>query len=200
MYYRPGLDDHGLPHDPFKAIVSPRPIGWISTCDSQGRANLAPYSFFNGISDDPPMVMFCTSGKKPGIDEEKDSLVNIRETAEFCVSFVPKSLGAAMNVSTRHYPHGEDEFQQAGLEKGAPNQVNVPFVKVSPAAFECRLFKTIDLPGTTTMIIGQVIGIHIDTAHIRDGIFDVTSYQPLARLGYNDYTAVTEAFPIERPK
>ncbi|MCP5086527.1 MAG: flavin reductase family protein [Rhodobacteraceae bacterium] len=200
MFYRPGVDDHGLPHNPFKAIVSPRPIGWISTCDAEGRANLAPYSFFNGISDDPPMVMFCVSGPKVGIDEEKDSLVNIRQTGEFCVNFVAKALSEAMNISTGHYPHGDDEFFRAGLEKGPSNQISVPFVQTAPAAFECKLFQLVDLPGTSTMVIGEVVGIHIDAKHIRDGKLDVTSYQPLARLGYQDYTAVKDVFSINRPK
>ncbi len=117
MFYRPGLDDHGLPHNPFKAIVSPRPIGWISTRDNTGRDNLAPYSFFNGINDDPPMIMFCTSGPKMELSEEKDSLVNIRDTGEFCVNFVSYALRNAMNISTGHYPRGDDEFTRAGLKK-----------------------------------------------------------------------------------
>ena len=200
MFYRPGLDDHGLPHNPFKAIVSPRPIGWISTLDARGRANLAPYSYFNAINDDPPMVMYSTSGPKVGRDEEKDNLVNIRATAEFCVNIVSHALSSAMNITSGHYAHGEDEFARAGLEKGKPVEVSVPFVKSAPAALECRLHKIVDLPGTATMVIGQVVGIHIDESHIKGGILDVTSYQPLARLGYADYTAVSEVFSIRRPK
>ena len=106
MFYRPEIDNHGLPHNPFKAIVAPRPVGWISTLDQDGNANLAPYSFFNGVQDIPPMVMYSTTGRKLGIDEEKDSLTNIRETGEFCVSIVSFDLQDAMNISSAHKPRG----------------------------------------------------------------------------------------------
>jgi len=200
MFYRPGQDSHGLPHNPFKAIVSPRPIGWISTRNAAGQDNLAPYSFFNGINDAPPMVMFCTSGQKLGIDEEKDSLVNIRHSGEFCVNFVSFAMRDAMSLSSGHYPHGTDEFEIAGLEKSTPRIVAPPFIKQSPAAFECKLFKFVDLPGAATMVIGEVVGIHIREEHLVNGIFDVTSYQPMARLGYKDYSVVREVFSLDRPK
>ena len=199
MFYRPG-EDHGLPHNPFKAVVSPRPIGWISTRDKEGRDNLAPYSFFNGINDDPPMIMFCTSGEKLGIAEEKDSLVNIRNSQEFCVNFVSYDMRDAMNISSGHYEHGKDEFALAGLDKGEAKEINAPYVGQSPAVFECRLFDIIDLPGSAKMVIGKVVGVHLRDEHIRDGIFDVTSYQPLARLGYRDYSVVRDVFSLERPK
>jgi flavin reductase (DIM6/NTAB) family NADH-FMN oxidoreductase RutF len=200
MFYRPTLDKHGLPHDPFKAIVSPRPIGWISTLDAQGHANLAPYSFFNGVSDQPPMIMYSTTGPKIGSDDQKDSLTNILETGEFCVSIVSAALADAMNVSSTHFPRGVDEFDRAGLAK-APGKVNkVPFVRDAPAAFECTLFKVIDLPGPARMVIGEVVGVHLDDAHLKNGIFDVTSYQPLARLGYQDYTTVSRVFALKRPE
>ena len=200
MFYRPEIDPMPLPYNPFKAIVAPRPIGWISTVNAKGEVNLAPYSFFNGISDKPPMVMYATSGTKLDIPEEKDSLVNIRANGEFCVSIVSYALRDAMNVSSAHYPHGQDEFELAGLEKGASQVVAPPFVAASPAAFECKLFKEIELPGGATVVIGEVVGVHIQDQYLKDGLLDVAAYQPLARLGYRDYSAVTEVFPLNRPE
>lgn len=199
MFYRPGQDDHGLPHNPFKTIVAPRPIGWISTVDETGQANLAPYSFFNGIQDEPPMVMYSTTGRKIGRDEEKDSLLNIRTTGEFCVSIVSSALQDAMNISSGHYAPNEDEFAAAGLAKGTSQVVKAPFVADAPVSMECKLFKEIELPGHAFMVIGEVVGIHIRDEHIKDGLLDITSYKPLARLGYRDYTAVTETFSLNRP-
>ena len=163
MFYRPGHEDHGLPHNPFKAIVAPRPIGWISTLGPDGSANLAPYSFFNGVADDPPMVMYSTTGAK---------------------------IGRAP---------GEDEYTLAGLTKGTPNVIKAPFVAEAPASLECKLFKEIELPGGAVMVLGEVVGVHIQDAHIIDGILDVTTYQPMARLGYRDYAAVSETFSLNRP-
>lgn len=199
MFYRPGLDDHGLPHNPFKAIVAPRPIGWISTLDAQGRANLAPYSFFNGVGDNPPMVMFSTTGGKIGREEAKDSLTNIRATGEFCASIVSSALRDQMNLSSGHYAPGEDEFAIAGLTKGESQVVKPPFVAEAPVGMECRLFKEVALPGEAWVIFGEVVGIHIRDEHLKDGLLDVAGYQPLARLGYRDYTAVTDLFSLNRP-
>ena len=199
MYYSTDKNDHGLPHNPFKAIVAPRPIGWISTIDAQGRANLAPYSFFNAFSDTPPMVGFSADGSKAGLDEAKDSPSIIRETGEFCVNIVSYALRDAMNISSGNYPRGQDEFELAGLTKGRSQIVAAPYVAESPAALECKLFEMVDLPGSYTLIIGRVVGVHINDAYIRDGLLDVTSYQPLARLGYRDYSAVKEVFPLNRP-
>lgn len=199
MFYRPGIDDHGLPHNPFKAIVAPRPIGWISTLDGQGRANLAPYSFFNGVGDDPPMVMFSTTGHKVGIDGEKDTITNIRETGEFCHSVVPLALKDQMNLSSGHYPGDEDEFTVAGLTKGASRVVKPPFVAESPVSLECRLFKEVALPGQAWVIFGEVVGVHIREDVLKDGLLDVTTYQPLTRLGYRDYAVFSEVFSLNRP-
>lgn len=199
MFYRPGTDDHGLPHNPFKAIVSPRPIGWISTLDEQGRANLAPYSFFNAVGDSPPMVVFSTSGRKADGNGEKDSLANIRKTKQFCVNIVSYALKDAMNITSGSYPQGEDEFELAGLEKGQSKMIAAPFVKSAPAALECVFHSEIELPGNSTLVLGQVVGIHLDPKHIRDGVFDVTSYRPLARLGYHDYAVISELFALARP-
>lgn len=198
MFYRPS-EGHGLPHNPFKAIVAPRPIGWISTVDEDGRANLAPYSFFNGVGDEPPMVMYSTTGPKVGRAEVKDSLTNIRATGEFCVSIVSSALRDAMNVSSGHYAPGDDEFEMAGLTKGASQVVAPPFVAEAPVGMECKLHQIVELPGDATVVFGEVVGIHIRDEHLKDGLLDVTSYQPLARLGYRDYTAVTEVFSLNRP-
>ncbi|MBE9477584.1 MAG: flavin reductase family protein [Proteobacteria bacterium] len=200
MFYRPNIDDHGLPHNPFKAIVSPRPIGWISTLNSDGIANLAPYSFFNGIQDEPPMVMFSVTGNKAEIAEPKDSLLNIQDTGEFCVNIVSDALKHAMNITSEHFAHGVDEFEKADLEKGAPQVINAPFVAASPVAMECRLHKIIALPGNGHMVLGEVVCIHIRDEHLKNGLLDVTSYIPMARLGYRDYTAVHDVFSLNRPE
>ena len=200
MFYRPGVDGHGLPHDPFKALIAPRPIGWISTVDPEGRANLAPYSFFNGVSEKPPMVMYANTGVKPGVAERKDTLANIRATGEFVVNIVPLALRDAMNTSSGIYPPDEDEFELAGLGKAPCRVIAAPRVAEAPAALECRLWKVIDLPGPSdAMVIGEVVGIHIDEKILRDGLVDVTIYQPLSRLGYFYYAAVSEVFPMRRP-
>lgn len=200
MFYRPGLDDHGLPHNPFKAMVAPRPIGWISTVGADGSVNLAPYSFFNALSDNPPMVMFSNTGTKPDRDGAKDSVSNIRETGEFATSVVGLALRAPMNASSGPYEAGVDEFDVAGLEKAPCELIAPPRVKGAAGSFECRLWKIVDLPGpSNVMVIGEVVGIHIDEAFLTDGIFDVTKVQPLSRLGYRDYAAVTEVFSLNRP-
>jgi flavin reductase (DIM6/NTAB) family NADH-FMN oxidoreductase RutF len=201
MFYRPGIDGHGLPYNPFKAIVSPRPIGWISSLDAQGRANLAPYSFFNALADRPPMVMYSSNGTKPKLAEGKDSLANIRETGEFVVNIVSYALRDRMNVSSAHYPAGEDEFARAGLTPLPSRVVRPPRVGEAPASLECRVWKIVELPGeANVMVIGEVVGVHIDDAMLVDGRLDVTRYAPLARLGYRDYAAVREVFALDRPE
>lgn len=200
MFYRPGIDPHGLPHNPFKAIVSPRPIGWISTLDAEGLPNLAPYSFFNAIADEPPMVCYSSTGAKNRAGEGKDTVANIRATGEFVVNIVSLALRDAMNASSAPLPHGSDEFDAAGLEKARCEVVAPPRVKAAPASLECRLWKTIDLPGPANiLVIGEVVGVHIDEAVLREGVFDVTLYQPLSRLGYRDYASVAEVFSLSRP-
>lgn len=200
MFYRPNIDDHGLPHNPFKAIVSPRPIGWISTLDGNGTANLAPYSFFNALSDNPPMVMFSNTGAKPDQPYAKDSVANIRATGEFVANIVSFDLKDKMNATSAPLDADVDEFEHAGLEKAACKVIKPPRVAASPAALECKLFKIIDLPGeNNVMVIGEVVGIHLDDSAIVNGIFDVTTYNPLARLGYRDYTTVRDLFPLKRP-
>lgn len=201
MFYRPGIDEHGLPHNPFKAMISPRPIGWISTLGSNGRANLAPYSFFNAISDAPPMVMFCSSGAKEDREKSKDSVSNILETKEFVCNIASTALKDAMNKSSGDYSADTDEFDLAGLEKADCNMVSVPRIAAAPGALECKLWKTIDLIAPNSiMVIGEVVGVHIDDAMLKNGIFDVTAYQPLTRLGYMDYASITDVFSLKRPE
>lgn len=200
MFYRPGLDPHGLPHNPFKAMVSPRPIGWISSVDAQGRANLAPYSFFNALADAPPLVMFSSTGTKPDQPYAKDSVANIRATGEFVCNIVGFDMKDGMNTSSAGLATGEDEFAAAQLEKAPSQLVTPPRVAGVPGALECRLWKIIELPGEANhMVIGEVVGIYIDEAMLRDGLFDVTRYSPVARLGYRDYAAVHEVFALNRP-
>lgn len=201
MFYRPNIDEHGLPHNPFKAIVSPRPIGWISTVDTDGRPNLAPYSFFNAVTDNPPMVMFSSTGAKPDQAYAKDSVANIRDTGEFVVNIVSLELKDQMNKSSGTLAAEVNEFEHAGIVKADCNVVKAPRVAASPASLECKLFKIVDLPGANNVVVlGEVVGIHLDDTVIVNGIFDVTRYTPLARLGYKDYTSVTDVFSLDRPK
>lgn len=199
MFYR-AEDGHGLPHNPFKAIISPRPIAWISTIDAAGTANLAPYSFFNGISDAPMQVMFASTGTKPDQDGTKDTVANIRATGEFCVNVVSDALTQAMNVSTAGFDKDVDEFQKAGLTAAHCNTIGCPRVLEAPASLECRMDQIITLKGQSNfMVIGEVTGVHLRDDCVVDGIFDVTTYQPLARLGYRDYAKVSEVFSLARP-
>jgi flavin reductase (DIM6/NTAB) family NADH-FMN oxidoreductase RutF len=200
MFYRPGLDDHGLSHNPFKALIAPRPIGWFSTLDADGRVNLAPYSFFNAVSDKPPMLMYCNTANKIPSGERKDTLANIRATGEFVHHVVSRAMAEAMNATSGHYPAEEDEFERAGLEKAPCNLVAPPRIAGVPAALECRLWKIVDLPAEGDyMVLGEVVGIHIDESILRDGRVDLTLFQPLSRLGYRDYSAVEHVFSLKRP-
>ncbi|MEP5758282.1 MAG: flavin reductase family protein, partial [Litoreibacter sp.] len=161
MYYETSKNDHGLPHNPFKAIVAPRPIGWISTIDKEGRPNLAPYSFFNGIGDTPPMVMFASTGFK-------DSAANIAETDEFVCNMASYDLRDAMNISSAPLEHGVSEFERAGLEMAPSKLVKAPRVAAAYTALECKHLKTVrmqDLEGKDTqswVTFGQVVAVHID--------------------------------------
>jgi len=191
MFYRPE-DGHGLPHNPFNAIVSPRPIGWIATRGATGD-NLAPYSFFNAVAYDPPQVMFASTGRK-------DSLANIEAAGVFAVNIVGYALRDAMNVTSGSYPPGSDEFALAGLDKAECETIDCPRVAAAPAALECRLTEVVTLKGKGNfLILGEVTGIHISDDCLSDGRFDVTRYQPLARGGYKDYSVVREVFEMTRP-
>ncbi len=200
MFYRPGVESHGLPHNPFNAIVTPRPIGWISSRDGEGRDNLAPYSFFNAVAYTPPQVMFASTGAKPDRGDTKDSVANIRETGVFCVNIVPYALRDAMNATSGTHPRARDEFALAGLEKAACETIPCARVAAAPANLECRLTEIVTLRGAANfLVLGEVTGVHMRDDCLRDGRFDVTAYQPLARLGYRDYTHVTALFELKRP-
>ncbi|MCK0119194.1 flavin reductase family protein [Loktanella sp. F6476L] len=199
MFYEP-KNGHGLPHNPFNAIVTPRPIGWISTRGADGKDNLAPYSFFNAVAYTPPQVMFSSTSAKPDRDGTKDSVANIRETGVFVVNVVSYALKDAMNVTSGPWDKDQDEFGLAELEKAESNTINCPRVAASPAALECKLTQIVDLAGDyNTMIIGEVTGVHMDDACLKDGMFDVTAFTPLSRLGYKDYSTVRDLFSLTRP-
>lgn len=204
MFYRTA-DGHGLPHDPFKALVVPRPIGWVSSRDRDGTANLAPYSFFNGCGDAPPMVMFAQTGRKTREEREKDSIANIRETGVFACNLVGAAHAAAMNDSSGSYAAEEDEFARAGLAAVACETIDAPRVADAPAVLECRLVRILDdLPSwkahaANIMVIGEVTGVHLRDDVLVEGRVDVLKFQPVARLGYMDYATVTEAWEMRRP-
>ena len=199
-FYEPSKG-HGLPHNPFKAIVAPRPIGWISSIDLQGRVNLAPYSFFNAFAETPPVIGFCTSG------ERKDSVNNIDATGEFVANFVGAELAQEMNITSVTLAPGEDEMKLAGLESAPCSLVKVPRVARAIAALECKLIQTIRLTDArgnqidTWLTYGEVVGIHINDEFLKDGIFDTAAARPLGRCGYRgDYVEVNTLFEMIRPK
>lgn len=203
MFYEPAKKNHGLSVDPFKAVVVPRPIGWITTVDAQGRVNLAPFSFYNGVSDMPPMVMFCPGGSY-GSTRAKHSLLNAKATGEFVVNMVSEKLKDAMNATAAPVEAGVDEMALAGLAAAPSTLVKPPRVAASPVALECKLYQVVDLPGDGSdtpyaIVIGTVLGIHIDDAIIKDGRVDVLAFRPLARLGYSEYTTVDNVWRMRRP-
>ncbi len=199
MFYRPE-DGHGLPHNPFNAVVTPRPIGWISTRGADGRDNLAPYSFFNAVAYVPPQVMFASTSTKADRGDTKDSVANIRETGVFCVNVVAYDMRDAMNRTSGPWDREVDEFADAGIERIACETIACARVAHAPAALECRLTQIVQLPGEANFVtFGEVTGVHLRDDCLRDGQFDVTRFQPLARLGYRDYARVTEVFSLARP-
>ncbi len=199
MFYEP-KNGHGLPHNPFNAVITPRPIAWISTRDTNGRDNLAPYSFFNGVAYAPPQVMFASTSAKADRDMGKDSLDNINTTGVFCVHIVDEALTNAMNVSSGAYPREVDEFDQAGLKKTPCTLINCARITAAPAALECKLTKITRLPGDENHVcFGEVIGVHLNETCMVDGIFDPTPKGILARMGYRNYAVVREQFALKRP-
>ncbi|SMO76283.1 flavin reductase family protein [Ruegeria faecimaris] len=199
MFYRPE-DGHGLPHNPFNAIITPRPIGWISTRGADGTNNLAPYSFFNGVAYTPPQVMFASTGTKADQDGGKDSIANIEATGVFCVNVVAHAHRDAMNASSAALPKHVDEFKHAGLTAIECETIPCARVEGAPAALECKLTQIVTLPGQANRVVfGEVTGVHLHDDHMRDGKFDVTSFKPLARLGYRDYSVASELFSLSRP-
>jgi len=199
MFYHPMQGDHGLPFDPFKAIVAPRPIGWISSLDAEGRPNLAPYSFFNAVSAQPHIVMFSSAG-------EKDSVANVEATGDFVCNLATWDLREAMNETSASLPHGVSEFSAAGLEMALSRTVKAPRVAAAVAALECKHLKSeriVDLTGQwsgSIIVFGEVTGVYIDDKYIRDGRFDMSDVRTIARCGYRDYAVVDELFEMARPK
>jgi flavin reductase (DIM6/NTAB) family NADH-FMN oxidoreductase RutF len=195
----------GLAFNPFKAVVAPRPIGWVTTVDRMGVVNLAPYSFFNAVSSDPPMVFYGANGTHDADGGEKDSLRNVRENGEFVCNLVTWELLHQMNDTATPAPHGVDEMETVGLARLPSRLVKPPRVAASPAHLECKLHQLVELPADprsgkrNVMVIGQVVAIHIDDAYIVNGRFDTARAQPVARLGYLDYAVVTKAFEVKRP-
>lgn len=199
MFYRPA-DGHGLPHNPFNAIVSPRPIGWISTRDASGRNNLAPYSFFNAVAYVPPQVMFASTSAKEDRGDTKDSVANIRETGVFCVNIVEYAMRDIMNASSAALPADVDEFDHAGVAQTPCSEIDCARVANAPAALECRMTQVIKIEGAHNYVVfGEVVGVHIRDDTLVNGRFDVTTFSPLSRMGYRDYTRVTEVFELARP-
>jgi flavin reductase (DIM6/NTAB) family NADH-FMN oxidoreductase RutF len=198
VFYEP-VNGHGLPHDPFKAIVAPRPIGWISTISRQGALNLAPYSFFNAISSRPPLVLFSSDG-------EKDSSTFARETGEFVVNLVGRALVDKMNASAIDAPRGVSEFGFAELTPAPSRLIKPPRVSEAPAALECKvteIFRPKSIDGSESenvVVVGQVVGVHIDDAMLTEGLFDVVKAGNVSRLGYMDYAAISETFAMRRPR
>jgi flavin reductase (DIM6/NTAB) family NADH-FMN oxidoreductase RutF len=199
MFYRPE-EGHGLPHNPFNAIVTPRPIGWISTRGRDGHDNLAPYSFFNAVAYVPPQVMFASTSAKDDRGDTKDSVAQIRETGVFCVNVVEYAMRDVMNVSSGAWAREVDEFEKAGIEKTECDTIPCARVAHAPANLECRLTQIVQLPGAANFaVFGEVTGVHMRDDCLVEGRFDVTRFQPLARLGYRDYARVTELFSLNRP-
>jgi flavin reductase (DIM6/NTAB) family NADH-FMN oxidoreductase RutF len=192
-----------LSPNPFKQLVVPRPIGWISSMASDGSVNLAPFSFFNAISENPPMVGFGPGGSKAD-RPYKDTRANIEETGEFVCNLATWETRRQMNTTSGRFPASVDEFEQAGLTKAPALLVQPPRVAESPVHFECRYYATVDLPADdpeqpNAFIIGQVVGIHIDDRLIKDGRVDIVAARPIARLGYSLYSIVDNSFPMRRP-
>ena len=196
-------EPHGLPHDPFKSCVVPRPIGWISTISPDGVANLAPYSFFNGVTGDPPMVMFASGARSA--DAPKDSIFNVEQTGEFVCSMVSFDQQDVMNQTSAPYDPDVDEAVAAGIAMEPSVLVKPMRVKDAPIHLECTYFDTMTLPADrngagNAICVGHVIGVHIRDHVLKDGLIDLTLIRPLARLGYMDYTSVDNIFTLKRPK
>jgi flavin reductase (DIM6/NTAB) family NADH-FMN oxidoreductase RutF len=199
MFYEPDRRNKRLlPHDPFKAIVAPRPIGWITSISLKGEVNCAPYSYFNGINSRPNLVMFSSEGKK-------DSVSFIEETGEFVCNLATWELREAMNTTSAPMPRGINEMIRAGLEPAPASIVKPPRVKASPCALECRALKIVsvdDLAGKPIdchVVIGEVVGVHIDDRFIKDGILDTAAMRPIARCGYDQFAVVERVFAMQRP-
>lgn len=199
MFYATDTNDHGLRHDPFKALVV-RPIGWVTAMSAKGEINLSPYSFFNQVSDKPPMVAFSSAGRK-------DALTFIEETGEFVCNLASHDLREAMNTTSAGLLRGVSEMDHAGLEAAPSRLVKPPRVKDAFAALECRWLRTVPLTPLDggeagyNLVIGQVVGIDIDDRFVKDGLVDTGAMRPILRAGYRDYFVVTpeNRFSMTRP-
>jgi flavin reductase (DIM6/NTAB) family NADH-FMN oxidoreductase RutF len=198
FYEHDKRDSRLLPHDPFKAIVAPRPIGWVTSMSLKGEVNLAPYSYFNGVNSRPALVMFASEGRK-------DSVSFIAETGEFVCNLATWDLRAAMNFSSAPLPRGVNEMRRAGLEAAPSRLVKPPRVAASPCALECKLTKIVAMetadgePVDCHVVFGQVVGVHIDDRFIVDGLLDTAAMKPIARCGYDQYAVIESLFSMQRP-
>jgi flavin reductase (DIM6/NTAB) family NADH-FMN oxidoreductase RutF len=199
MFYEPDKRDPAvLRHDPFKAIVAPRPIGWITSISPKGEVNLAPYSFFNGVNSRPNLVMFASEGRK-------DSVSNISETGEFVCNLATFDLREKMNATSAPFARGIDEMQRVGLVPAPSRLVKPPRVAASPCALECKLIKIVAMetfdhqPVDCHVVFGQVVGVHIDDRFIVGGVLDTAALRPIARCGYDQYAAADGLFSMQRP-
>ena len=199
LFYEPHQRDTSvLPHDPFKAIIAPRPIGWVTTRSSDGAVNLAPYSFFNAFADRPPIIAFSSQG-------HKDTVTFVEQTGEFVWNQPTWNLRDAMNMTSAPLPQGESEADYAGIEMAPSRLVAPPRVKSSPATLECKLIEVkrlADRHGTSLnywLVIGEVVGVHLDPAYIKDGVLDMAAMAPIARCGYRDYVVADRTFQLDRP-
>ena len=203
MFYKTS-EAHGLPHDPFKSCIAPRPIAWVTSLSPSGQLNLAPFSFFNGIASDPPMIMISFTGYHQH-GGEKDTLYNIKATREFVINIVPLELKDLMNATQAPVAHDVDEMEMAGLTPTPATLVDPPRVAEVPIHLECVFIREVELPcsledSINTMIIAEVAGIHIDDEVLTDGLVDLNKIKPIARLGYQQYTVVDNIFQMTRPK
>jgi flavin reductase (DIM6/NTAB) family NADH-FMN oxidoreductase RutF len=199
MFYDPRTEKHGLKHSPVTAIVVPRPIGWISTLTPEGVNNLGPYSFFNLVSGYPPWVIFSSAPRK-------HSQTNAETTGEFVFNLATWDLREQMNASSAEFPPDVSEPEMVGLEMVPSRNVKPPRVARSPVALECKYYKTVELiasdtgkPNRSSIVIGEVVGIHIDESIIVDGMIDIRKMRPLSRLGYMDYGVTDDFFTMARP-
>lgn len=205
MFYQPEQtkEEIGLPYNPIKALVVPRPIGWISSLSPEGVANLAPFSYFQMLIDDPPTMMFSAVG--PHIEgDEKDTPYNVMRTGEFVYNMATWDLREQVNLSSAALARSVDEFDHAGLSKAPSRLVQAPRVAESPVSMECRLREVIHIPSRkpqvqARLVIGEVVGVHIDDDVIVDGKVDIRRLRPIARLGYQDYAVIEETFEMPRP-
>ena len=201
MFYQPKQKPFSI--DPYKSLIFPRPIGWISSIDKKGIVNLAPYSYFNAIADDPPQIMFV-AGASDRSSQKKDTLTNIMATKEFVVNFATTATRKQMNLSSKDIHKNHDEFVLTKLKKRKSRLVKVPAVSDSPVSLECKLLKSVKLKSNSrkfsTMVMGEVIGIYIKDSFIEKGRVNSAAMRFVARMGYSEYTTVSSKFKMKRPK